>query len=190
MIPFLWSRSSKRFRFSSSRSRPLPGWMDEGALGRTASVADSAQDSSSAGRPKYRQAAASRPTTFPPKGAWEAYRARISSLDRRDSSRVARTASTPFCQSVLSFPRDIRTTCIVIVLPPLTTCPWLMLLQSARTSARGSTPGCHRKCLSSNWMRAVAYRSGTVSQGGNRHCPSDAMRAPRSSPLRSVTTVA
>ena len=39
-------------RLASSCSRALPGWMDAGALGRTARVADSAQESSPGGRPK------------------------------------------------------------------------------------------------------------------------------------------
>lgn len=53
-----------------------------GAFGSTASMAASAQDSSSAGCPKYRQAAASSPTTFPPKGACEMYIDRIFLLKR------------------------------------------------------------------------------------------------------------
>ena len=37
---------------------------------------------------------------------------------------------------------------------------------AARRRATGFTPGCRRKCRSSNCTRAVAKRSGTVSAGG------------------------
>lgn len=84
---------------------------------------------------------------------------------------------------------DILMTCIVIVLPPLVICLALMLLAAARAIATGFTPGWYANHLSSNSMRAVLNFSGTVSGGGNLHCPSLAIRAPRSSPFLSVTTV-
>ena len=94
-----------------------------------------------------------------------------------------------FCQRVRSFPRERRITCMVRVLPPLTTCPAFALSTAARTSATGFTPGCHQNCRSSNCTKAVAKRLGTVSAGGKRHWPSSAMRAPSSSPSALSTTV-
>ena len=189
MSPCSYSFCSSLFLLSFKSSRFFPGCMDAGALGSTARVADSAHESSAAGLPKYLHAAASSPTTLPPNGAWAAYRASIFFLEYRSSSLVACTASMAFCQMVRSFPRESLITCMVMVEPPLTVCPWLRLSLMARPIASGSTPGCHRKRLSSNWIRAVAKRSGTVSDGGKRHCPSSAILAPRSSPSALSTTV-
>ena len=80
-------------------------------------------------------------------------------------------------------------TCIVMVEPPLTVCPLFTLSLSARPMARKSTPGCHKKRLSSNCTRALAKRSGTVSLGGKRHWPSSATRAPSNSPSALSATV-
>src|SRR5271154_6161590 len=52
-------------------------WINDGEFGSTASIAASAQERSREPLPKYRQQAASSPTTFPPKGACEAYLASI-----------------------------------------------------------------------------------------------------------------
>ena len=60
-------RSLSLFCFRSSLF--LPGCIMDGAFGRTAKVAVSAQESSAEGFPKYLHAAASSPTTLPPKGA-------------------------------------------------------------------------------------------------------------------------
>ena len=72
-----------------------------GELGSTASMAASAHDKSSAACPKYRQAAASSPTTFPPKGAWEIYKESIFSFfsfERQKSSVFDNSA----CKAILS----------------------------------------------------------------------------------------
>ena len=188
-LPVSSSARSSRFRLAINFSRFFPGWMSEGAFGRTANVAASPQDSSVGGLPKYRHEAASKPTTLPPKGAWDAYNPRISCFEQRSSNRVARIASMHFCRSVRSFPRDIRITCMVIVLPPLITRPARRFPAAARKMDTGFTPGCQRNQRSSNWISAVSYFCGSVSDGGNRHCPSSAIRAPSSSPFRSVTTV-
>ena len=82
----------------------------------------------------------------------------------------------------------MRITCIVIVLPPLTTSPARRLARAALARASGSTPGCHRKRLSSAAIRAAANLSGTALRAGKRHWPSDAMRAPRSDPSRASRT--
>ena len=162
--------------------------MLEGELGRIANVAASAQDISPAGLPKYLQDAASMPTTLPPKGACEAYSPRISSLEYLSSSLVASTASTIFCHIVLSLSLDIRMTCIEMVLPPLTTWPLLILAAADLAMDTGLIPGCQRNHLSSNSIRAFTYFSGRESPGGNLHCPSSAILAPRSSPFLSMTT--
>ena len=127
--------------FSFSLSRFFPGCMEEGLLASTARVAASAQDSSEGGRPKYLHEAASSPTTFPPKGAWDAYMASILSLVHPASSLRASRASTPFCQRVRGLLREMRITCMVMVLPPEVMCPALMLPESALTRATGFTPG-------------------------------------------------
>ena len=114
--------------------------MLDGEFGSTASVAASAQLNSPAGLPKYLHDAASIPTTLPPKGACAAYKARISSLEHLSSSLVANIASTIFCHIVLSRPLDIRITCIVRVLPPLTTCPARTLAAADLTTDTGLTP--------------------------------------------------
>ena len=113
----------------------------------------------------------------------------ISSLLQRSSSLVARMHSTVFCHTVRSLPLDNRMTCIVIVLPPLTTSPEDRFCHAALTRDTGLTPGCHRNQRSSKAVIAVVNFSGTVSDGGNLHCPSSAILAFRSSPLRSVMTV-
>ena len=91
-----------------------------GAFGSTASIAASAQESSSDECPKYRQAAASSPTTFPPKGACETYMDRIFSFEARNSSRVARIISMNFSPKVRDSFLARRIVCMVRVLPPLT----------------------------------------------------------------------
>ena len=87
-----------------------------------------------------------------------------------------------------TFPLDAGDV-LLCVLPPLVTCPAWIFPIKALPMATGLMPGCHRKYRSSNWMRAVANFSGTVSRGGNRHCPSVAIRAPSKLPSRSSTTV-
>src|SRR5574344_681502 len=116
--------------------------MLEGEFGNTANVAASPQESSLEGLPKYLHDAASRPTTFPPYGAWEAYNARILFLEYLSSRRVASMDSTNFWKIVLSLPLDILITCMVMVLPPLVTCPALMLPTAALTMDTGLIPGC------------------------------------------------
>ena len=49
-------------------------------------------------------------------------------------------ASMIFCPRFLSRPLDILMTCIVIVLPPLVTCPAFMLPTAARRMETGLTP--------------------------------------------------
>ena len=80
-FPAATSLSNKRFLLSTSNCLFLPGCTSEGALGNTANVAISAQLSCCGLRPKYRQAAASSPTTLLPKGALLAYKANISFLE-------------------------------------------------------------------------------------------------------------
>ena len=80
MAPRASSRPSNRSLFSPSRSRFAPGCTRAGWFGSTAKVAASAQVNESGERLKYRQEAASSPTTFPPKGAFPAYSSRISRL--------------------------------------------------------------------------------------------------------------
>ena len=80
-------------------------------------------------------------------------------------------------------------TCIVIVLPPLVTLPAFRLPAAALMMATGLTPGWKANHLSSNSINAVRNLSGILSEGGNLHCPSPAILAPSSSPLRSSTTV-
>ena len=82
----------------------------------------------------------------------------------------------------------MRITCIVRVLPPLTTSPARKFVHAALASARGSTPGCERKRLSSAAIAAAANFSGTGSRAGKRHCPSAAIRAPSSDPSRASRT--
>ena len=94
------------------------------------------------------------PTTLPPKGAWAAKSARISLFERRVSSRRASTASFIFSTYVRGrFFRASRTTCIVIVLAPLSTFRARTFRRTARASASGSTPGWTKKRLSSNRTR-------------------------------------
>ena len=82
------------------------------------------------------------------------------------------------------FFRASRTTCIVRVLPPLTTRPRFQLRTRARASASGSTPGWRSKRLSSWTIRAAANFFGTPVPGGKRHWPSAASLASKSSPSR------
>ena len=67
--------------------------------------------------------------------------ASILRFEQRSSSLVASTASTIFCQTVRSLCRERRITCMVMVLPPLTTWPLRILSRAARTSEMGFTPG-------------------------------------------------
>jgi O-antigen/teichoic acid export membrane protein len=60
---------------------------------------------------------------------------------------------------------------------------------AALMMATGLTPGWKANHLSSNSINAVRNLSGILSEGGNLHCPSPAILAPSSSPLRSSTTV-
>ena len=105
-------------------------------------------------------------------------------------SRSASAASTAFSVSVRGRPfRERRTTCMVSVLPPLTTRPRRRLTEAARARARGSIPGCQSKRRSSKQVIAALNFPGTDSATPNRHWPSAAIDAPRSSPSRSRTTV-
>ena len=115
--------------------------MDEGELGSMARVAASPHDSSSGSLPKYLHEAALSPTTLPPNGAWEAYMASIFRFLCLSSRRVARIDSMIFSRMVLSFPRDILTTCMVMVLPPEDMCPERMFCTAALAIAAGLTPG-------------------------------------------------
>jgi hypothetical protein len=111
-------------------------------LGSTASVAHSAHESVSGSRPNHRHEAASKPTTLPPNGAWEAKRRSTSGLVADRLRRSASTASTAFSPIVRGFSaRASRITCMVIVLAPLTTSPRRVLDTKARAIASGSTPG-------------------------------------------------
>ncbi|MPM29803.1 hypothetical protein SDC9_76344 [bioreactor metagenome] len=141
MVPESSSFWSSRFRLTSKPSRFLAKCISDGELGKTASVAASAHDSDWPSCPKYRHAAASIPTTFPPIGAWEAYNAMILFLEQDNSSRVARIISMNFSKYVRLFFRINRTVCIVRVLPPLTTLPAFMFCIIARASDTGFTPG-------------------------------------------------
>ena len=187
MVPFSSSLSSRKLRFSSRRSRLRPGWIRAGELGSTASIALSAQESSSAGLPKYRQAAASSPTTLPPKGALDAYRSSILRFECRSSRRVAMTASRSFSGRLLGASGRLRRmTCMVRVLAPLTTSPCLAFCLMALPTDRKSTPGCHQKRLSSYVTMHFANFSGTLSAGVKCHCPSFDILAPRSVPSVAV----
>lgn len=88
-------RSRSRFRFMDER-RGVRQHGEQGALAHE----------SRAARCGEIVPALSSPTTLPPKGAWAAYNARISSLSQRSSSRSANTISISFSRSVRGFRRD------------------------------------------------------------------------------------
>ena len=79
--------------------------------------------------------------------------------------------------------------CIEMVLPPLTTFFARRFCITARPIANRFTPGCILKYWSSNSIRQVENFSGIVSLAGNRHCPSEAIRAPSNCPSLASTTV-
>ena len=112
-------------------------------MGKTAKVAVSAQDKSVAFLLKYLQEAASKPTTFPPKGAFEHQNDKIFSLEKLHSKRVAKTNSFNFSKYVLGLlPLLNLITCCVIVLPPLFTFPASKFCLNALKIEIGLNPGC------------------------------------------------
>ncbi len=182
--------SSRPFLRASRSDRLRPGCTRPGLLGSTASAAHSAHERVSGSRPNQRHDAASKPTTLPPNGAFEANRRRTPGLVTDRLRRSASTASTAFSPSVRGrFARASRMTCIVMVLAPLTTSPRRTFVTKARATASGSTPGCRKNLRSSRTTRACTNFAGSSRSAGNRHCPSAAIEAPRRRPPRSRSTV-
>ena len=78
---------------------------------------------------------------------------------------------------------------MVIVLPPLTTSPALILFFKALNIDKGLIPGWNLNHLSSNVRMDFSNFSGTKPVPGNRHCPSEAILAPSRLPSDASTTV-
>ena len=125
-----------------------------GDCGTAANSAACAQLRSAAGRSKYHRAAWPIPWLLSPYGASRRYCASTACRPYRAVSATAVPASSALAHSVRGRGCCIRATCIAMVDAPE------RRVQAARSTATGSTPGCHQNRLSSSATVAATTRSG------------------------------
>ncbi len=124
-----------------------------------------------------------------PKGAWEIYMERISSLEARNSSRVTQIISIIFARKVLdSFSCQADGLHGQRAASAYDAFILHILIESSSDSERIDSPMVVEMFVFESDEAFLDLFRSRVS-GGNLHWPSEAMRAPSSSSFRSVTTV-